>query len=192
MLKIKFYRDQQILKRIRQNDRTVLGELFIEYEKMVFGYITARGGSNADAEDMLQEAIIVLWQNVSSGSFKLTAKLSTYIMSIAKNKWMAEMRKRSRSLDGGLLQDAPDETPSALQGIIADEKTRRIRRALDSLSPVCKELLLLFYFEERSLEDIARIMNFANANVAKTKKYQCKKSLEKILKGRFNRVGRRA
>ncbi|MFQ5583450.1 MAG: RNA polymerase sigma factor, partial [Calditrichia bacterium] len=190
MLKIKFFRDREILERIRQNDRSVLGELFAGYRRMVFGYITSNGGSRSDAEDMLQEAIIVLWQNVSSGNFELTAKLSTYIMGIVKNKWMAEMRKRRRFPDGNFTGDVVGDDPSALQGLIDEEKTRSIREALNELSPVCKELLLLFYFEERNFDDIARIMNFANANVVKAKKYQCKKSLEKVLETSLNSAGR--
>jgi hypothetical protein len=40
---------------------------------------------------------------------------------------------------------------------------------------------MLFYFEERSLEEITKTLNFSNTNVTKSKKYQCKKSLEAIL-----------
>jgi len=41
---------------------------------------------------------------------------------------------------------------------------------------------MLFYFEERNLKDITQILKFANTNVTKSKKYQCKKVLEEILR----------
>ena len=191
MLKLKFFSDQEIIKRIRQNDRTVLGELFIKYEKMVFSYIISHGGSSADAEDILQETIIVLWQNACSGRFELSAKLSTYMMGIVKNKWMAEMRKRKKFSDNEIPEETSDGTPSALDNIINEEKRINVQSALETLNPICKNLLILFYFEERSFTDIAKIMNFANADVAKAKKYQCKKSLEEILKSNKSKIERR-
>ena len=57
----------------------------------------------------------------------------------------------------------------------------RVRVALEQIKPVCKQLLLLFYFEERSMEEIANILSFANMNVAKAKKYQCKKALQDVV-----------
>lgn len=196
MLKVKFFRETDFIDRIKANDRTVLGELFLRYQRMVFSYITSHGGSEADAEDMLQEAIIVLWQKVcapqKSGDdgFKLTSKLGTYIMAIAKNKWMAELRKRKRyTADGNLTLpgvdsrgEPVDEAPSSLDCLLAEEKSQAVHNALQAINPNCKKLLLLFYFEERSMKDIAKQLGFANMDVAKSKKHQCKKSLEAALK----------
>ena len=181
MLKINLFGDRQIIERIKANDHSVLGELFLHYKKMVFTYIKSHGGCEADAEDMLQEAVIVLWQNVCSGKFELTSKIGTYLTAVAKNKWMAEMRKRKKYSDDS-LPELSDGNPSSLDMLLEEEKIANIRRALEAIQPVCKKLLMLFYFEERSLEEIAGIMNFSNANVAKSKNYQCKKSLEAVLK----------
>ncbi len=182
MLKIKLFPEQQFINRIKSNDRYVLGELFVRYKKLIFSYITSHGGNESDAEDILQEAIIVLWQKVNSGNFELTSKLSTYIQAIAKNKWMAELRKRKKYDSKEISIDTPDGNPSSLDGLIKGEKAETVRKALNEINPVCKKLLMLFYFEERNLQDIARILGFANPDVAKSKKYQCKKSLETILK----------
>jgi RNA polymerase sigma factor (sigma-70 family) len=191
MLKLKLFNDKEIIERIRQNDPTVLGELFIKYEKMVFSYIKRNGGGDADGEDILQETIIVLWQNVCSGQFELSSKLSTYLMGIAKNKWMAEMRKRKKFSDNEIPETIEDQSTSVLENIIRAEDRIHIENALEVISPVCKQLLLLFYFEERNFTDIARIMEFANADVAKAKKYHCKKTLEDILKTNKRKMERR-
>ncbi len=179
---LSFTPEKEFLNRIRNNDRTVLGELFLRYERMVRSYVTGNGGDQADAEDMLQEAIIVLWQNVCSGKFELTSRLSTYLLGVVKNKWRAEQRKRSRLESDADLGDYEDGNPSALDGVLSDEQRQRVRTALNALSEICRELLTLFYFEERSMAEIARLLGFANADVAKAKKYQCKKALATLLK----------
>ncbi len=178
MGKITFFPEKRFVNRIKSNDRTVLAELFVRYKEMVLSYITSHGGDDADAEDMLQESIIVLWQNVCSGRFELTSKLGTYILAVAKNKWMAEMRKRGKFVDVDLPVEKADGAPSALEGLIEEEQSSTVRQALDAINPICRELLILFYFEERNFKDIARILGFANSDVAKAKKYQCKKAFE--------------
>lgn len=197
MLKLNFFSqatgsvsDKRIIERIRNNDSRVLGELFINQEKMVNGYIMSHGGSRDDVDDLLQEAIIVLWQKVSSGRFELTAKLSTFILSVVKNKWLAELRKRNRLTGDELLEQIPDGNPAGLEKLISKEKMELVHNALEQISETCKKLLLLFYFEERSMDDIAKILELANMNVAKSKKYQCKKALEKILIAKMTDNGR--
>ncbi|MFQ5866081.1 MAG: RNA polymerase sigma factor [bacterium] len=182
MAKISFFPEKEFINRIKSNDRTVLGELLVRYKKMVFAYIKSRGGDDTDAEDMLQEAIIVLWQKVCSGQFELTSKLGTYILAVAKNKWMAEMRKRGKTTDVEMSVERADGNPSSLDRVIKEEQYDTVHKALDAINPLCKKLLLLFYFEERNFKDICRILGFANTYVAKSKKYQCKKAFERAFK----------
>ncbi|OGB61415.1 MAG: hypothetical protein A2Y94_00845 [Caldithrix sp. RBG_13_44_9] len=182
MLIADIFRDKQIIERIKTNDRTVLGEIYMRYQKMIFHYIRQNGGSELDADDILQETIIVLWQKVNSEQFQLSSKLSTYLLAIARNKWMAEMRKHRKTVSGDISLQVSDNNPTSLETLISAEKIELVRRTLEMIPEICKKLLLLYYFEEKSMEEIAGILQFANTNVAKSKKYQCKKSLEEILR----------
>ena len=92
------------------------------------------------------------------------------------------MRKRGKFVDVDLPVEKADGAASALEGIIEDEQASTVKQALDAINPVCRELLILFYFEERNFKDIARILGFANSDVAKAKKYQCKKAFEVLYK----------
>ena len=186
MLKFSNSLDREFIKRIKANDRTVLGELFLKYQRMISSYISRNGGDKNDAEDMIQEIIIVLWQKVNSDSLQLTVKLGTYLLAIAKNKWMAELRKRKRLSSQDIPENISNGNPSSLDDMVIEEKIAHVRQALDMLQPICKKLLLLYYFEEKNMKDIAKILNLANADVAKSKKYQCKKNLEEILKEKMN------
>ncbi len=176
-----FFSDRQYIERIRLNDREVLGEIFLKYQGMVFNYVLKHGGKETDAEDILQEAIIVLWQKVNAGNFQLTSRLGTYLMGVAKNKWLAQLRKDKRLTSDDNREDPVDDNPSSLERLLTDEKIKLVRRALEVIQPLCKKLLMLFYFEEKNMNDIAKIMNFANTDVVKSKKYQCKKALEEVI-----------
>lgn len=184
-----FFSERKIIQRIRANDRNVLGELFRKYQKMVYNYIQQHGGNELDAEDVLQESIIVLWQKANSADFQLSSKLSTYIMAIAKNKWLAELRKQRRISHQEIQLNTMENNPGSLEQLISAEKIEIIREAINHIPLLCKKLLLLYYFEEKSMEQIADILGLASADVAKSKKYQCKKSLEEILKLRLPEFG---
>jgi RNA polymerase sigma factor (sigma-70 family) len=189
MLIADIFRDKQIIERIKTNDRTVLGEIYMRYQKMIFHYIRQNGGSELDADDILQETIIVLWQKVNSEQFQLSSKLSTYLLAIARNKWMAEMRKHRKTVSGDISLQVSDNNPTSLETLISAEKIELVRRTLEMIPEICKKLLLLYYFEEKSMEEIAGILQFANTDVAKSKKYQCKKSLEEILRQELPEFG---
>jgi len=182
MLKFSNSLDREFIQRIKTNDRTVLGELFQKYQRMISAYILKNGGDQNDAEDIIQETIIVLWQKVNSDSLQLTVKLGTYLQAVAKNKWMAELRKRRKISAQDISENLSDGNPSSLDDLVNEERIEYVRKALDMLQPICRKLLLLYYFEEKSMNQIAKILELANADVAKSKKYQCKKNLEEILK----------
>jgi RNA polymerase sigma factor (sigma-70 family) len=183
MLKKIILSDKEIVRRIKTNDRTILGELFVANEKSISSYIKNHGGDSSDAQDMIQEAIIVLWQNVNAGRFEISAKVGTYLFAVAKNKWLAELRRRKKLIFNSDSLEMESANENALQVIVADEQKSTVARALEKLDTTCKELLTMFYFEERNMADIATLLGFANSDVAKAKKYQCKKALQKLLKG---------
>ena len=186
MLKFSNSLDREFIQRIKANDRTILGELFMKYQRMISVYVLKNGGDKNDAEDIIQETIIVLWQKVNSDSLQLTVKLGTYLLAIAKNKWMAELRKRRKISPQDIRENISNGNPSSLDNLVNEEKIEYVRKALEMLQPICKKLLLLYYFEEKNMKEIAKILNLANADVAKSKKYQCKKNLEEILQENIN------
>jgi RNA polymerase sigma factor (sigma-70 family) len=83
-------------------------------------------------------------------------------------------------------EDPPDPDMGALDMMMEEERTAGLTAAMEKLEGRCRELLLLYYYEERSMEEIASTLGFANADTAKSKKYQCKKALERLLKAADN------
>ena len=86
--------DQRIIERIRQGDESALVHLFHNNILMVRKFVLENSGRSEDADDMLQDALIVLWENVVRGQFDLTSKISTYVYSVVRNKWLRELSKR--------------------------------------------------------------------------------------------------
>ena len=89
-------KDQQLLLRLSAGDKDVLVSLYRSHFSMIRNYISKNNGRTEDAEDLLQDALVVLWQKVHQGNFILSSKLSTYIMAICKNLWLKRLSKNQR------------------------------------------------------------------------------------------------
>ena len=175
--------DAKILDLIRKgDDEESLTVLYKANRRPVVSYVMKNSGTSDDGDDVLQEAVVVLWEKVRSGNFQYESKLSTFIMGTAKNIWMRRLARRRKEVpEGRSVEDARSLDPSPLEELIESDRARLVRDSLEKLGDPCKKLLLLFYWEECSLEEIAAKMGFANAETEKSKKYQCKKALERIL-----------
>jgi len=175
--------DAELLARIRGGDEEALVTLYALSRKPVVAMVVRNNGTTTDADDILQDALIVLWERVRSGRYEHTAKLETFIYATAQNMWRRKLARLRKERPTDLADDsliAGD--PSALDLLIESEEAALISNALNRLGEPCRTLLLLFYWEEASMDEIAHRMGFSNAETAKSKKYQCKKALQAILK----------
>jgi RNA polymerase sigma factor (sigma-70 family) len=175
--------DSKLLDALRNGDEEALAELFRQNRRPITSLVTRNQGSEDDAEDVLQEAVVVLWQRVRSGSFEYQSKLSTFLYATAKNIWSRRLARQRRELPAAeetLDMAAGDATP--LEEMEENERVMAVQKAMEQIGNPCRDLLLLFYWEEQSMEEIAVKLGFANADTVKSKKYQCKKSLEHLLR----------
>jgi RNA polymerase sigma factor (sigma-70 family) len=174
--------DARILDMLRQGNEEALVMLYRTNRKPVTTFVLRNSGTPDDAEDMLQEALVVLWERVRSGRFEYTAKLDTFVFATVKNIWMRRLYRKRREVPGAQApDDIPDDTGSPLDDMISGEESRIVGEALKKLGDPCRTLLLLFYWEELPMEEIAERLGFANAETAKSKKYQCKKALQALM-----------
>lgn len=174
--------DAKILDLIRQGNEEALVMLYHANRKMIMAFVTRNNGTPDDGEDLLQESLLVLWERVRAGRFEYSAKLSTFLFGTARNMWMRRLANKRRESPAILDPDSySDGGASLLENLIVSEEAAMVQEALKKIGAPCRQLLLLFYWEELSMEEIAGRMGFANADTVKSKKYQCKKALERVL-----------
>ncbi len=148
---------------------------------MVQALILSNSGYPDDARDIFQEAMIVLYEKVKSGSFELNCQLKTYLYSVCRRLWLKRLNQ---------LQRISTEVDN-LQEIIPveDEMEKHEQRNLDfqimeqslnTLGEPCSSLLKAYYLETKSMVDIAIDFGYTNADNAKNQKYKCLMRLKKI------------
>ncbi|TAF66635.1 MAG: sigma-70 family RNA polymerase sigma factor [Cytophagales bacterium] len=174
-------KDQEVIEKIRKGDETALDYIYTKNFRTITKMIINQRGSKDEAKDIYQEAVIVFWQNAIKPEFTLTAKISTYIYSIAKNLWHKELNRKMRLTNQEDIEDNKELLAEDIN--VGDkEKLHIIQKCINSLGETCKKVLTYYYFDGFNMQDIAKLMNFANADTAKTKKYKCKKELDNLIK----------
>lgn len=169
----------EIFERICKGDEKALEFLYKKYYRMMTKLVITNSGTEDEARDVYQDALIVFWQKATSGNLVMTAKISTYIYSICQNLWRKELDRKKR------LSNEEKDTAVSFDTDAA-EREKIMMKCINQLGETCKKVLMYYYFEEMSMQDIADKLGFANTDTAKTKKYKCKKKLDEVVKAQYS------
>lgn len=171
--------EKEIFERICKGDEKALEFLYKKYYRMMTKLVISNSGTEEEARDVYQDALIVFWQKATSGNLVLTSKMSTFIYSICQNLWRKELDRKRRLSN--------EEKDSSVElDLDTAEREKIIAKCIDQLGETCKKVLMYYYFDEMSMQDIADKLGFANTDTAKTKKYKCKKKLDDLIKAQYS------
>lgn len=151
---------------------------FIGYARRCFSL------DRAAAEEIYQASFIALYENIRRGKLTgLSVSLKTYLFRIARNKILNARR------DAG---GKNEQLPEAFADNVSDEWTTRqeiVYRTVQQMQEPCSTVLTLFYWERKSMQEIARAMNYAGAQVAKNRKLACMRKLKAVLTAKLTAEG---
>ncbi len=176
--------DQRILAGIFSNDlNAIIHQLYKQYSGMVIAYIITNQGSQQDGEDVFQEALIAFINLVKSGKFRGEASLQTTFVSISRNIWLNEQRKR-KSLDtrGKLFENARQQEADPASLLLQREISEQFLSLMARLGDSCKSLLTMVYYENLSNKEILERTHYESEQVIRNKKYKCMKELTELIK----------
>jgi RNA polymerase sigma factor (sigma-70 family) len=171
--------EPELFDRIKGGDEKALEYLYKKYYRMMTKMVISNSGTEDEAKDIFQDALVVFWQKARSGNLVMTAKISTYIYSVCQNLWRKELDRKKR------LSNEEKDSPVS-QDMDTPEKEKIIAKCLDQLGETCRKVLMYYYFDDMSMQDIADKLGFANTDTAKTKKYKCKQKLDELIKAQYS------
>ena len=79
--------EQKLLEGLAINDRKAVEAIYKQHFSMVQSLVTANSGGSDDARDIFQEAMIVLYEKVKTGTFELNCQIKTYLYSVCRRLW---------------------------------------------------------------------------------------------------------
>jgi RNA polymerase sigma factor (sigma-70 family) len=163
------------------NDEKALEALYTANFYKAEMFVLANSGSAEEAKDIYQEAFIAVWHNIKAGRFVLQngSSLEAYLFQIVKYKWYdylkaAKKMKLVSVEENGFVEAAYNE----------DEQhyIEKVEQHFKNLGEPCREVLTLFYFMKKNMQQIAASFSWTEAT-AKNNKYRCLQRLRNMVTG---------
>ncbi len=194
--------DNELVLRIKDN-QDYLGVIYKQcksYSMKFMQKMTHGTKNDYELEDVFHDAVIVLYEKIIGGNFELTASLQTYLNSVCRFQLLNKLGKENLYSDYEDNSDADDdENPMSYKSTITDaldeiEDTKEnqfnaIENALLKMKEAggnCYELLTLFWYHKKSMNELTTVFGYSNADNTKNQKAKCQKRLEKMAYNEMN------
>jgi RNA polymerase sigma factor (sigma-70 family) len=165
--------------RCRRGDRAALEELIRTWERPLLYFLRRLVPDEADAWDVLQQTWVRVLRGI--GSLDDPRGLAPWLYRVARNT--AFSHARSLGPPHEPLKDRPDaRAADPVSGCVEFEDAERVHRGLLSLSLAHREVLMLFFLEDLSVEEVATVLGVPPGTV-KSRLHYAKLALRKVLEG---------
>ena len=180
------FSDSELVKAIREKEmlEPAILQLYRDHAEITRSFIKGKGGTEQDADDIFQETVVSFIDSVQKSKFRQESGIRTFLISISKNIWYNEIRRRQRAGNRERLFEADrDQEDSGVQEIIQDrELKKQLNQLLQDLGDSCRKILELFYYENLSMKEIVLHLHYENEQVVRNKKYKCLQQLTDKMK----------
>lgn len=186
------YHNKEWVGRLCEGDERAFAEFVKEHETSVFLCCRSLGLSESEAEDAANETFLAAYRGIKKYNGK--SSLGTWLWRIAYRQAVNYLRQKQRwnkILNRAEQEPFDDEDRSAAEFLEQKEKVEIVWQKVSQLPKLWSVAIMLFYREEKSIAEVAKIMN-VNKNTVKTYLFRGKKKLamvlEKIFKGELDEI----
>jgi RNA polymerase sigma-70 factor (ECF subfamily) len=174
--------DEALLKRAVAGDQAAFLELYDRHRQPIFRFAYRLLGEVDIAEDITHDCFLSLIRKPENFRPE-RASLRTYLFAAARNLALKHFRNSGREtgLDEVTEEAQLSRRPGPLRKLLDEELAAEVRRAVFSLAPLQREALILFEYEELSLNEIAEITG-ADVGAVKGRLYRARERLKSILR----------
>lgn len=176
-----YYFDELIVSEIRKKNEGVLRELYKTHYAMIVNLVCTNSGTEQEAKDIYQEAVLAFYERVQQADFILTCKIKTYLYAVCRRLWLKRLQAKKRFQ--GSIEETESFPGADEEAYDAEEKEKRfagMKTALEGLGEPCRSIIEDFYIHDLSMETIREKFGYTNADNAKNQKYKCLQRLKKL------------
>jgi len=163
--------DQMFIDGLANNDSAVIEAIYKKFVPKVVFFIKNNSGDEDQAQDVVQEVLMLLFNQAKANTLLLTCPFDAYFFLLCKRKWLNELKKTSNK-GVTIKEDFASINESALELVEEaeqfDEKQQLFDMMFQKLGDKCQEVLKLS-FTIKSMEEVAEKLNVTYGYVRKKK-----------------------
>ena len=176
---MKEYSDKEIIECLRNRQSYVVHWLSDRYLPMIRLMVSQMGGNADDARDIFQDGLIIMLEKLDNKEFALTCKFKTFLYCICEHLWKAVLDKRKSATNYFNRRQEPEGNSDYTDQIDYQLYEKIFREVFETLDPISKKILTL-YWQEVSPQEIAARLNYTYGYVRKKKSEAQSELTEKV------------
>jgi len=172
--------DETLVRLIAAGNREAMALLYARHKTTVYRFILRMTGNANTSDDLVSEVFLDVWR--AAANFQAKSRVSTWLLAIARYKTLSLTRRRADELwderAAAAVEDGADDPETTV-----DRLTRGavVRNCLTRLSPVHRQVMDLAYYHERTVEEIATILDIP-INTVKTRMFYARSRMNHLLR----------
>jgi len=174
---------RRLLQRIAKRDEAALYTLHRQYARKIYAFVIHRCGDAQMADVIVSETLFEVWNKPAS--FRGESKFSTWLLGVARYKMLSALRRPDRNHDD--IEDHSEvlvsADPAPQEVIEKAQDAKDVQDCLKRLSAVQRECMHLVFYEDMTVEEIARLQDVPDGTV-KTRLFHARKNMRECLQPR--------
>ncbi len=180
------HQEHQFIERIRQNDPTVMSDIYKKYAEKAKKWLIKNGCNKEEAKDIFQDTIFTLLRTAAQPTFVLTCPMGGFLFVIYSRLRVNAFRKKNR--DERVREKQQDvfieEIPydMMVEAELAMEKAKyfeKMQTSMHQLSDTCQKLLEMD-LQGKTTEEIMATLHFNSENTLYRRRNACKQRLHDL------------
>lgn len=175
--------DEELVEQTRERDPEMYREIIVRYQSKLLRYAEKITNNRESAADVVQQAFIKAYKNLHG--FNINRKFSSWIYRIVHNEAINYIKKHQREIKTSDMSifdrfGGSDTTNEVVDELEAREMQKNLLDKIEQLPVKYKAPLLLFFYEDKSYEEISDILRIPTGTVG-TQINRGKKQLKELI-----------
>jgi len=169
-----------VIDDFKKNSNVAFAILYQQYFTYTKKFVLNNKGNLEDAEDIFQDALLILYEKLYADNFKVYTCLGIYVSGISKNLWLKKLRNKE------FLIEIPENyyTKNQAEINLAIENERdywhKLNDYINSISTHCKNLIQDIFIKNKSIDEIQSKYQYSSKHNAQNQKHKCVEQIRKI------------
>ena len=163
--------DQIYIEGLANNDSAIIQSIYKKFVPKVISYIRNNSGDEDQAQDVIQEIMILLFNQAKANKLQLSCPFDAYFFLLCKRKWLNELKKASNkgvTINDEYTSNNEPTEEMVTQTEIFEEKQELFDLMFQKLGDKCQEVLKLSFIL-KSMEEVAEKLQVTYGYVRKKK-----------------------
>ena len=149
--------DSELIKSFIEGNESAFNRLVSKYQDKIYWHARRLTGNHLDADEILQEVLLVLYNKLKTFAFKSSVYTWIYTITYTRSINYLKKKKLRTILSLSDIRNIEDESSNVIEDIDKRQKLEKIEKALQKLPIKQREVFIMRTYDEMSYEEISKV-----------------------------------